>query len=147
MEKQMRADRDKRAAILTAEGARQAQILTAEGQKQAEVLRAEGEAQAAVLRADGEAAAIRTVFEAIHEGDADQKLLAYQYLQTLPEIAKGDSNKLWIIPSEVGDALKGLSGAFGGLAPKGGDAPSDSNGAVPAPRMEKRREYPSIDPE
>jgi regulator of protease activity HflC (stomatin/prohibitin superfamily) len=148
MEKQMRADRDKRAAILTAEGARQAQILTAEGQKQAEVLRAEGEAQAAVLRADGEAAAIRTVFEAIHEGDADQKLLAYQYLQTLPEIAKGDSNKLWIIPSEVGDALKGLSGAFSGLAPKGGDAPSDSNGtAVPAPRMEKRREYPSIDPE
>ncbi|WP_042409668.1 SPFH domain-containing protein [Streptacidiphilus carbonis] len=148
MEKQMRADRDKRAAILTAEGARQAQILTAEGQKQAEVLRAEGEAQAKVLRADGEAAAIRTVFEAIHEGDADQKLLAYQYLQTLPEIAKGDSNKLWIIPSEVGDALKGLGGAFTGLAPKGGDGPSDSNGSTGSvPRMEKRREYPSIDPE
>ncbi|PYC60969.1 hypothetical protein C7C46_33855, partial [Streptomyces tateyamensis] len=83
-----------------------------EGEKQAAVLSAEGEAQAAVLRADGEAAAIRTVFEAIHDGDADQKLLAYQYLQTLPELAKGDANKLWIIPSEVGDALKGLGGAF-----------------------------------
>jgi len=158
MEKQMRADRDKRAAILTAEGARQAQILTAEGQKQAEVLRAEGEAQAAVLRADGEAAAIRTVFDAIHEGDADQKLLAYQYLQTLPEIAKGDSNKLWIIPSEVGDALKGLGGAFGGFAQaasgnsgnsgQGGPAPVDNgNGNVPGPRLDKRREYPEIDPE
>ncbi|MFE9429260.1 SPFH domain-containing protein [Kitasatospora sp. NPDC006697] len=124
MEKQMRAERDKRAAVLNAEGARQAAILRAEGEKQAAVLSAEGEAQAAVLRADGEAAAIRTVFEAIHEGDADQKLLAYQYLQTLPELAKGDANKLWIIPSEVGDALKGLGGAFGGLtgagAPGGG---------------------------
>ncbi|MFD8708444.1 SPFH domain-containing protein [Kitasatospora sp. NPDC059648] len=132
MEKQMRADRDKRAAILTAEGQRQAQILKAEGEKQADVLRAEGEAQAAVLRADGEAAAIRTVFEAIHDGDADQKLLAYQYLQTLPELAKGDSNKLWIIPSEVGDALKGLGGAFTGLAGNGGGV---NGGAVAAPSV------------
>jgi regulator of protease activity HflC (stomatin/prohibitin superfamily) len=147
MEKQMRADRDKRAAILTAEGARQASILTAEGQKQAEVLRAEGQAQAALLRADGEAAAIRTVFEAIHEGDADQKLLAYQYLQTLPEIAKGDANKLWIIPSEIGDALKGLGGAFTGLGPKEPQPPVDGNGSASAPRMEKRREYPEIDPD
>ena len=149
MEKQMRADRDKRAAILTAEGARQAQILTAEGQKQAEVLRAEGQAQAAVLRADGEAAAIRTVFEAIHEGDADQKLLAYQYLQTLPEIAKGDANKLWIIPSEIGDALKGIGGAFTGLAPKdppAAPAAPQANGTAQVP-ADKRREYPSIDPD
>jgi regulator of protease activity HflC (stomatin/prohibitin superfamily) len=148
MEKQMRADRDKRAAILTAEGARQAQILTAEGQKQAEVLRAEGEAQAAVLRADGEAAAIRTVFEAIHEGDADQKLLAYQYLQTLPQIAQGDANKLWIIPSEIGDALKGIGGAFSGLAPKDTPPPAapQANGTAGVP-VDKRREYPSLDPE
>ncbi|MDY0814184.1 SPFH domain-containing protein [Kitasatospora purpeofusca] len=129
MEKQMRAERDKRAAILTAEGNRQSQILRAEGEKQAEVLKAEGEAQAAVLRADGEAAAIRTVFEAIHEGDADQKLLAYQYLQTLPELAKGDANKLWIIPSEIGDALKGLGGAFTGMTGNGGA----NGGAAAAP--------------
>ncbi|MGW3040742.1 SPFH domain-containing protein [Kitasatospora sp. NPDC001159] len=134
MEKQMRADRDKRAAILTAEGQRQAQILKAEGEKQAEVLKAEGEAQAAVLRADGEAAAIRTVFEAIHDGDADQKLLAYQYLQTLPELAKGDSNKLWIIPSEVGDALKGLGGAFNGLTGNGANGGANG-GAVAAPSV------------
>jgi regulator of protease activity HflC (stomatin/prohibitin superfamily) len=149
MEKQMRADRDKRAAILTAEGARQASILTAEGQKQAEVLKAEGEAQAAVLRADGEAAAIRTVFEAIHEGDADQKLLAYTYLkQTLPELANGDSNKLWIIPSEIGDALKGLGGAFAGLTPRDAPpAPETVPPMPPKPTVEPRREYPSIDPD
>ncbi|WP_327066489.1 SPFH/Band 7/PHB domain protein [Kitasatospora sp. NBC_01250] len=136
MEKQMRAERDKRAAVLTAEGARQAAILRAEGEKQAAVLSAEGEAQAAVLRADGEAAAIRTVFEAIHDGDADQKLLAYQYLQTLPELAKGDANKLWIIPSEVGDALKGLGGAFGGLTGQGagpGAGPDLTKPPVAAP--------------
>ncbi|MFJ5233690.1 SPFH domain-containing protein [Kitasatospora sp. NPDC088391] len=167
MEKQMRADRDKRAAILTAEGARQAQILRAEGEKQAAVLQAEGEAQAAVLKADGEAAAIRTVFEAIHEGDADQKLLAYQYLQTLPELAKGDANKLWIIPSEVGDALKGLGGAFQGVTGGGSGAapaapvappasrvpvdpgtaprPVDTENKSARPRVEPVREYPKID--
>jgi regulator of protease activity HflC (stomatin/prohibitin superfamily) len=156
MEKQMRADRDKRAAILTAEGQRQAAILSAEGEKQADVLRAEGEAQAAVLRADGEAAAIRTVFEAIHAGDPDQKLLAYQYLQTLPQIAQGDSNKLWIIPSEVGDALKGLGGAFTGLGQQRGPSGGANGTAHPdlakgegsaRPRVEGRHEYPEIDPE
>lgn len=115
MEKQMRADRDKRAAILQAEGTRQSAILTAEGEKQSAILRAEGEAKAAALRAEGEAQAIRTVFESIHAGDPDQKLLSYQYLQMLPKIAEGDANKLWIVPSEIGDALKGLSGAFGNL--------------------------------
>lgn len=147
MEKQMRADRDKRAAILAAEGQRQAAILSAEGQKQAEVLQAEGEAQAAVLRADGQAAAIRTVFEAIHDGDADQKLLAYKYLETLPELARGDANKLWIIPSEVGDALKGLGGAFNGMTngqtPR---IPAPASGDTPAP-LDKRVERPQIDPE
>ena len=114
MEKQMRAERDRRAAILTAEGTKQSQILEAEGQRQADILRAEGEKQAAVLRAQGEAEAIQTVFESIHKGNPDDKLLAYQYLQTLPKIADSASSKLWIIPSEFTDALKGLSGAFVG---------------------------------
>ena len=117
MEKQMRAERDRRAAILTAEGTKQAAILEAEGARQAEILRAEGDEQAAVLRAEGEAEAIQTVFDAIHTGDADDKLLAYQYLQTLPKIAEGESNKLWIIPSEFTEALKGISeGFFAGVA-------------------------------
>src|SRR6478752_6090826 len=117
MEKQMRADRDKRAAILTAEGFKQSQILTAEGERQAAILKAEGDAQAAVLRADGEAQAIQKVFDAIHAGDPDQKLLAYQYLQMLPKIAQGDSNKLWIVQSELGEALKGIGGMLGTIEP------------------------------
>ncbi|NBE98828.1 SPFH/Band 7/PHB domain protein [Nonomuraea sp. KC401] len=130
MEKQMRADRDKRAAVLTAEGHRQASILAAEGEKQAAVLRARGEAEAAVLRAQadaeaqamrakGQADAIGMVFRAIHEGKPDQQLLAYQYLQTLPEIAKGEANKIWIVPSEMGKALENLGGLF--TPPKSSD--------------------------
>ncbi|MEU3756250.1 SPFH domain-containing protein [Streptomyces olivoreticuli] len=143
MEKQMRADRDKRAAILTAEGIRQSQILTAEGEKQSAILRAEGEAKAAALRAEGEAQAIRTVFESIHAGDPDEKLLSYQYLQMLPKIAEGDANKLWIVPSEIGDALKGLSGAVGNFGPMG---PSRSGGQAPKITKETpRREQPPID--
>jgi regulator of protease activity HflC (stomatin/prohibitin superfamily) len=141
MEKQMRADRDKRAAILTAEGVRQSQILTAEGEKQSQILRAEGEAKAAALRAEGEAQAIRTVFESIHAGDPDQKLLAYQYLQMLPKIAEGEANKLWIIPSELNDALKGLGGIVNipGAPGSGGGNGNGNNGGTattPAPRRE-----------
>jgi len=112
MEKQMRAERDRRAAILTAEGTKQAAILEAEGSRQSAILHAEGDAKAAVLRADGEAQAIQTVFNAIHKGDPDQKLLAYQYLLTLPKLAEGESNKLWIIPSEFTEALKSISEGF-----------------------------------
>jgi regulator of protease activity HflC (stomatin/prohibitin superfamily) len=115
MEKQMRAERDRRAAILTAEGVKQSQILTAEGEKQSAILRAQGEREAAILEADGEAKAIETVFEAIHRGDADQKLLAYQYLQKLPEIADGEASKLWIIPSEFTEVL----GRVGGILDRG----------------------------
>ncbi len=126
MEKQMRADRDKRAAILTAEGMRQAAILTAEGQKQsailtaegdreALILRAQGDRQSRILRAQGEGQAILTVFQSIHDGSPDQALLAYQYLQMLPKIAEGDANKVWIVPSEIGDALKGLGSAVGSI--------------------------------
>jgi regulator of protease activity HflC (stomatin/prohibitin superfamily) len=112
MEKQMRADRDKRAAILTAEGVKQSQILTAEGEKQSAILKAEGRRQALVLEAEGQSKAIETVFKAIHDGDADPKLLAYQYLQMLPQIAQGESNKVWIIPSEFTQALGQLKDAL-----------------------------------
>ncbi len=112
MEKQMRADRDKRAAILNAEGIQQSQILTAEGQKQAAVLTAEGQKQSAILKAEGEAKAIATVFEAIHAGNVDQKLLSYQYLQMLPQLARGDANKVFVIPSEFAEAFGGISRAF-----------------------------------
>lgn len=112
MEKQMRAERDRRAQILTAEGTKQAAILQAEGSRQASILEAEGDAQAAVLRAKGEAEAIQTVFDAIHAGGPSADLLAYQYLQTLPKLAEGDSNKMWIIPSELTEALKGISAGF-----------------------------------
>src|SRR3954469_22865976 len=114
MEKQMRAERDRRAAILTAEGYKQSAILTAEGEKQSQILRAEGSAQARILEAQGQARAIQQVFDAIHRGKPTQKLLAYQYLQVLPQLARGDSNKMWIVPSEVTDALRGISGALGG---------------------------------
>jgi regulator of protease activity HflC (stomatin/prohibitin superfamily) len=112
MEMQMRAEREKRAAILTAEGVRQSAILTAEGAKQSAILTAEGAARAAVVRAEGEASAVQTVFEAIHRADPDPKLLAYQYLQVLPQIAASPSNSLWIIPSELTNAMNNLSQAF-----------------------------------
>src|ERR687885_387237 len=110
MEKQMRADREKRASILQAEGVKQSQILTAEGEKQSAILRAEGQRQALALQAEGQAKAIETVFKAIHESDPDPKLLAYQYLQMLPQIAQGEANKVWIIPSEITTALGNLGG-------------------------------------
>jgi regulator of protease activity HflC (stomatin/prohibitin superfamily) len=109
MEKQMRADREKRAAILQAEGVKQAQILQAEGEKQAAILKAEGQKQAAILSAEGQSKAIETVFQAIHDGNPDPQLLAYQYLQVLPQIAQGDANKVWVIPSELTQALGGIS--------------------------------------
>src|SRR3954452_12600918 len=127
MEKQMRAVRDKRAVILTAEGQRQSSILTAEGNKQsailnaegmreAQILQAEAERQARILRAQGEGQAIQTVFQAIHDGQPDQSLLAYQYLQMLPKIAEGDANKVWIVPSEIGRALEGLGSSMSSMA-------------------------------
>ena len=121
MEQQMRAERDRRAAILTAEGVKQSQILTAEGDKQSAILRAEGQAQASILKAQGESRAILQVFDAIHRGNADPKLLAYQYLQTLPKIANGTSSKMWIVPTEFTAALDGIAGALGGKPPSPGN--------------------------
>ncbi len=114
MEQQMRAERDRRAAILTAEGVKQSAILRAEGEKQSAILTAEGDAQSRVLRAEGEARAILQVFDAIHTGDADPKLLAYQYLQMLPQIANGTASKLWVVPTEFTAALGSISKGFGG---------------------------------
>jgi len=118
MEKQMRAERDRRAAILTAEGVKQSQILKAEGRREAQILEAEGQSKA-----------IETVFDAIHRGDADPKLLAYQYLQVLPQIAQGESNKVWIIPSEVTKAL----GQLGEALPRGRSEPSDAQSPSDGP--------------
>jgi regulator of protease activity HflC (stomatin/prohibitin superfamily) len=150
MEAQMRADRNKRAVILAAEGQRESaiktaegqkasQILSAEGQKQSAILAAEAERQSRILRAEGERAArylaaqgqakaIETTFNAIHAAKPDPALLAYQYLQTLPQIAQGDANKMWIVPTEFGKALEGLS-RLGGE----GEQPSwlDATNAVP----------------
>ncbi|WP_433178411.1 SPFH domain-containing protein [Actinoallomurus sp. CA-150999] len=114
MEKQMRAEREKRATILQAEGVRQSRILTAEGEKQGAILQAEGARQAAILKAEGEAKAIEQVFTSIHENDPDPKLLAYQYLQTLPKLAAGEGNTFWVIPGEMTSALRAVSAAFGG---------------------------------
>jgi regulator of protease activity HflC (stomatin/prohibitin superfamily) len=128
MEKQMRAERDRRATILNAEGVKQSQILTAEGQKQAAVLTAEGQKQAAILRAEGEAAAIQTVFGAIHQGDPDPKLLSYQYLQMLPQLARGDANKVFVIPSEFTQAFGGLGQAFAQAAAGGANGSAGGTG-------------------
>jgi regulator of protease activity HflC (stomatin/prohibitin superfamily) len=137
MEKQMRADREKRATILTAEGGRQAAILTAEGEKQSAILSAEGaresqilraqaDREAQILRAQGEGQAIQTVFQAIHDGQPDQSLLAYQYLQMMPKIAQGDANKVWVVPSEFTKALEGLGSSIHEIA----GIPKESGGAV-----------------
>ncbi len=146
LEKQMRADRDKRAVILTAEGMRQSQILTAEGQKQSAILTAEGDREAVILRAQadresrilraqGEGQAILTVFQAIHDGSPDQALLAYQYLQMLPKIAEGDANKVWIVPSEIGKALEGLGSTVGSIPG------ISSNGSSPSTNPQNRVDY------
>jgi regulator of protease activity HflC (stomatin/prohibitin superfamily) len=160
MEKQMRADRDKRAAILSAEGSKQSAILTAEGERQAAVLKARGESEAVVLRAEaeataqaararGQAEAISTVFKAIHEGNPDQRLLAYQYMQMLPQIAQGDANKVWIVPSEIGKALEGIGGFFSNAtatrAPEADGQPSPSIPlASPAPPLPSAPSAPSV---
>jgi regulator of protease activity HflC (stomatin/prohibitin superfamily) len=150
MEKGARAERDKRAVILLAEGQRQSQILSAGGEKESAILRAQGDREAAVLRAqadrqaamlrsEGEAQAITTVFNAIHAGQPDQALLAYQYMQMLPAIARGDANKVWVVPSELNDALKGLGSVVGKAA--GSAIPSAAEGEFTAPaKIDVQRE-------
>ena len=153
MEKQMKADREKRAMILTAEGQREADIKTAEGEKQARILAAEGEKHAAILqaeaerqaevlraegqraarylRAQGEARSIRKVNAAIKTSQVTPDVLAFQYLQKLPEMAEGSANKMWLIPSQFGDALESFTKQF---------SDKDSDGVF-------RYEAPSVDEE
>ncbi len=144
MEKQMRAERDRRAAILTAEGEKQAAILTAEGAKQSAVLRAEGERESQILTAEGEAKAIDTVFTAIHEGRPDHELLSYEYLKMLPQLAEGDANKVFVVPSEFAQAFGGLGEALSRRRPDEGQGGPPKLGAAPPPPEvgRKRREEP-----
>jgi regulator of protease activity HflC (stomatin/prohibitin superfamily) len=145
MEKQMRAERDRRAAILTAEGVKQSQILTAEGEKQSAILKAQGQRESQILQAEGQSKAIGTVFQAIHEGDPDPQLLAYQYLQMLPQIAQGDANKVWIIPSEFAQALGQLGSAITG-GDSGSRAPAGpAPAALPPPPSEQQVQRPGVD--
>ncbi len=134
MEKQMRAERDRRAAILTAEGVKQSQILTAEGDKQGAVLRADGDRQARILQAEGQAKAIKLVVDAIHAAEPDNKVMAWQYLQALPQIAAGASNKLWIIPAEITKLLEGISYRFGDLTESPGAAAAAKSAGEEAER-------------
>jgi regulator of protease activity HflC (stomatin/prohibitin superfamily) len=144
MEKQMRADRDKRAAILNAEGNKQAAILDAEGSRTAAILKAEGQAQAQVLRATGEAEAIAKVFNAINTGNATDQVMAYQYLQSLPLLAQGSANKVFVIPAELTSALGAVSRGFAPPAP--GGAPG-SPGAGPDIAYDVEFDEPEPDPE
>jgi regulator of protease activity HflC (stomatin/prohibitin superfamily) len=131
MAKQMRAERDRRAAILNAEGIKQSQILTAEGGTASAVLKAEGAREAPVLRAQGEAKAIETVFAAIHEARPDHQLLSYQYLRMLPELAHGEANKVFLIPSEFSQALAGVSRALERSAEAASVVPDSAPGPRP----------------
>lgn len=160
MEKQMRADREKRAMILNAEGERESAIKTAEGQKQSQILAAEGAKQAAVLGAEGErqssilrskgeraskyleaqgqAKAIEKVFASIKRSKPTPELLAYQYLQTLPEMAQGDANKVWMVPSDFGKSLEGFARMLGAPGEDGvfRYEPPEEEAAGPAPEEE-----------
>ena len=134
MEKQMRAERDKRAAILHAEGERQSKILTAEGTRQQEILVAQGDQQAAILRADGEARAVDLIFQAVHRNNADPKVLAYKYLETLPHLASGENNTFWVIPGELTQAVRAITEAFGDYSQMG--APSTDKGKADSTPLE-----------
>src|SRR5262249_44700032 len=101
------------------------------------ILRAQGEREARILQAEGQAKAIQTVFNAVHAADPDPKVLAYQYLQALPQIANGQANKIWIIPAEMTKALEGIGNTLTGLLPGHPDLatvpPPTENGEVGPP--------------
>ncbi|TQL69840.1 SPFH domain-containing protein [Nocardioides albertanoniae] len=134
MEKQMRAERDKRAAILHAEGKRASLILEAEGTRQQSILEAEGNQQARVLEADGEAKALERVFQAVHANDADSKVLAYKYLEMLPSLA-AHGNSFWVIPGELTEAMRTVTGAFADGAGSSSKSAENGDEAPPAPPL------------
>jgi len=138
MEKQMKAEREKRASILNAEGAKQSAILTAQGRRESAILTAEGDAQARILSADAESESIKRVFNAIHDADANDQVLAYQYLQALPSLANGTANKVWVIPAELSTAMSSLGAAFGS-----GTTPVTPTPAAPTPAVQSPGEIPS----
>src|SRR3954471_1597677 len=145
MEKQMRAERERRATILNAEGHKQAAILTAEGEKQSQVLRADGDRKTRILRAEGKPKAIKTFFDAIHKANPSQKVLAYQSLQALPQIANGTANKVWIVPAELTKALDGMGGALGGLANMADDKPTSDVDVASVEREANAAARPAAD--
>jgi regulator of protease activity HflC (stomatin/prohibitin superfamily) len=102
MELQMKAERERRAVILTAEGEKQSQILTAEGARQAAILNAEGAAKAIVIKAEAEAEAVQRVFDAVRTANLDE----------LPVIANGTASKIWLLPSELSGAIEKIASAF-----------------------------------
>ncbi|MEI7503125.1 MAG: SPFH domain-containing protein [Paludibacter sp.] len=123
MEKQMRAERDKRASILVAEGEKQSQILQSEGQKlaainkaegekQSQILRAEGEAQARIRTAEGEAQAIQNITQAVatSKGDPINYLVAIRYIDTLKDMVSGKDNKVIYLPYEATGVLSSIGG-------------------------------------
>jgi len=105
MEKQMRAERDRRAAILEAEGKKGAAILEAEGVQESNVLRAQGEAEARLKIADAEAQAIKMIQQAVPHGDPLPYLIAMEYMKVLPEMTKGKNDKMIILPYEASSLI------------------------------------------
>ncbi len=121
MEKQMRAERDKRATILEAEGFKQSQVLKAEGDRQADINRAEGEAIARVTVAKAEAEALTVVTDAIKNksGDPANYLIAIKYLETLKVMTSGKDNKVIYMPYEATGVLSSVGGIKDMLVSKG----------------------------
>jgi regulator of protease activity HflC (stomatin/prohibitin superfamily) len=168
MEKQMRADREKRAMILNAEGLRESSIKTAEGQKQSQILGAEGAKQAAILaaeaerqsrilRAQGDRAARylqaqgqAKAIEKVKAARPSPEVLAYQYLQTLPTMAQGDANKVWLIPSDYGKALEGFARMLGAPGDDGVfryEAPKDVPETAPEEDEESVKGWFDVSPD
>jgi regulator of protease activity HflC (stomatin/prohibitin superfamily) len=154
MEKQMQAERNKRAAILTAEGDAQAAVLRADGEKKALILSSEGQRQAAILRAEGDAKAmltlqeaqaeaVRMVFDAVNTSGATPEALQYQYMQMLPKLAENPANKVIVVPAD----MAGLAGLATSLSQVGQSVVADqtsSNGALTEGKNAAARSMPQL---
>ena len=146
MEKQMRAERDRRAVVLEAEGKKASTILVAEGERQAAIARAEGDRQATILRAEGQAQARLTVANAeaqalnlirggLPESSPANYLIALKYLEMLPTVAAGQATKIFL-PLEASAILGSLAGIrelFAGVSPGSASSPPPAEGGAPKP--------------